>query len=336
MFIHGVCSCDFRTFQIFQCECKNRVIDICLKAYLHLNRKFFTFFDHICNHSGIIPDRKIHDLSKLTAILKNLRIQIQAVFHSPAASGMLFFRHIFSSCAICQLTILPCFCILCTFLQICIIILIHQHTTVEIDHLLGATFRKLFSFVEKNNPIAVFSDTAQVVAYEQNGLTHFLELLEFSVTFCLEKYITYGKRLINDQDLRIDIDGHRKSQTHEHTTGVCFYRLMDKLSNICKIQDRLQLGINLLSGKTDHTSVEIYILKSGIFSVKSCSKLQKSGNPSIYGNFSTCRRKYACDDLQDRRFTRSIGSDDSYCFPFMHLKRYVVQSIVLFIFLFSG
>ena len=114
------------------------------------------------------------------------------------------------------------------------------------------------------------------MAYKQNGLSHFLELFEFPVTFCLEKYISYGKSLINDQDLRIDIDSYRKSQTHEHTTGVCFYRLIDKITDICKIQNRLQLGIDLFPGKTDHASVEIYIFKSGIFSVKSGSQFQKS------------------------------------------------------------
>ena len=90
MFIHGIGSCDLGAFQIFQGKCKDRIADIYLELPFHLNGKFLAFFDHIGDHTCIIPDGKIHDLAKLTAVFQDLGIQVQAVLHSFTASGMCF------------------------------------------------------------------------------------------------------------------------------------------------------------------------------------------------------------------------------------------------------
>ena len=126
------------------------------------------------------------------------------------------------------------------------------------------------------------------MAYKQNGFSHFFKFFKLPVTFCLEKDISYGKRFIYDQDFRFDIDRHGKSQSDKHTTRIRFYRLMDKFSDIRKIQDILQFRIDLFFAESDHLTIQIYVFDTGILTVKSGSQLQQCGDSSIHHHFSLC------------------------------------------------
>ena len=106
------------------------------------------------------------------------------------------------------------------------------------------------------------------MAYKEDRLALFFEFFKFVIAFCLEKYISYGKGLIHDQDLRIDIDGHGKSQTDKHTAGIGFHRLIDKLTDIGKSQDLRKTFLDLLFRKAEHGTVEIHILHTGILHIK--------------------------------------------------------------------
>ena len=119
------------------------------------------------------------------------------------------------------------------------------------------------------------------MADKQDRLAFRLEFLELFIAFGLEKNIPDRKSLINDQNFRINIDGNRKSKTDKHTGRIGFYRLIDKIADIRKIQNILQAGVNLLFGKPVHRSVQIDIFHTGIFTVKSGAKFQQSRNPAV-------------------------------------------------------
>ncbi len=73
----------------------------------------------------------------------------------------------------------------------------------------------------------------------------FADLLHAAVALGLEKDIPDRERLINDQDLRLDVDRKRKCQTHEHTARVRLDRLIDEIANLGKIENLRQLCIHL-------------------------------------------------------------------------------------------
>ena len=72
---------------------------------------------------------------------------------------------------------------------------------------------------------------------------------------------------------------------------------MDKISNVCKIQDIIKSGINLFLRESDHGSVKIHIFKTGIFHIKSCAQLQKCGDTAVYLYLAFCRSQHAGNDL---------------------------------------
>ena len=137
---------------------------------------------------------------------------------------------------------------------------------IILDH--GVGFGKT---VEENDPVTVLSDTSQIMADEENGFSHFLEFLKFVIALGLEKYIADGKRLVHNQNLRVNIDGHRKCQPHKHSAGIALYRLVDKLPDIRKIQNILKSLVDLLLGNGKRGKLDLIkffaIFKQSLVSV---------------------------------------------------------------------
>ena len=156
------------------------------------------------------------------------------------------------------------------------------------------------------------------------------------IAFCLEKYITNRQCLIYNQDLRIDIDGNCKGKTYKHTAGIGFHRLMDIISDICKSKDIIQLCVDLFLRKADHGTVQIHILKPGIFHIKTGSQFQKGRNTSIDLHFPCGRCQHSCDDLKDRGLPGTVHSDDPYTFSFVNIKIHIMKGIMLPVFFLSG
>ena len=124
-----------------------------------------------------------------------------------------------------------------------------------------------------------------------------LDLLHLPVTFCLKEYVSDGQGLVDDQDLRLHVNVKRKCQTDEHTAGVGLYRLIDKIADIRKIQNILQLFIHLFPGIPHHGAVHIDIFNSGVVHIEPGSKFQKRGDLSLHVHLTGGRCEDAGDDL---------------------------------------
>ena len=123
----------------------------------------------------------------------------------------------------------------------------YQETFVEINDIFRFSLIDHSTLIQQNHFIGIFADTAQVMAYHQQCFSHFPELFEFAEAFCLEENISDRKCLIDNQDLRFNVNGNGKSQTDKHTAGVRFYRLIDEFTDIRKTQDIIHSCIDFLS-----------------------------------------------------------------------------------------
>ena len=181
------------------------------------------------------------------------------------------------------------------------------------------------SLIEKHYPVTVLNNTAHIVGNHKDRGSLLSDFFHSPVTLGLEKYISHRQSLIYDQDFRFYINCQRKSQPHKHTAGIGFYRLIYKITDIGKFQNLRQLFIHLAAGKSHHRTVHIYIFNSGIVHIESGTQLQKCGNHSAYPNISRCRSQHSGNNLQDCRFSGSIGSDNAHGFSLFHLKRDVAE-----------
>ena len=87
----------------------------------------------------------------------------------------------------------------------------HQHLLVNVNRFLWRAFKNLLTLIKQYGTVAVFCDTAQIVADKQNRLAFFFEILKLAVTFRLKKDIADRQCLIDDQDLRMATANARRT-----------------------------------------------------------------------------------------------------------------------------
>ncbi len=73
-----------------------------------------------------------------------------------------------------------------------------------------------------------------------SDLTHFPE------TFALEFDVTHGENLIDEKDLRFEVSGNCKGQTHIHTTRVMFDRGIHKLLQFSEGDNLIEFACDFL------------------------------------------------------------------------------------------
>ena len=111
------------------------------------------------------------------------------------------------------------------------------------------------------------------MADEKYRLALLLELLELVIALCLEEHVADTESLIDDQNLRVDVDGHRERESYEHSARVGLDRLVDKVADVSEGNDFLQPGIDLLAGEAHDRTVDINILQTGVFRVEARAEL---------------------------------------------------------------
>ena len=245
----------------------------------HMQGKYRALQNGHRPHSALVRYVIIHDFRLFRAVFLGIRV------HARTTEG---FRRACLSFRLFRRAAVPCRDL----------VLSHQHPLVGVYHFLGRTFPKEVSLIQQKYPVTVFADNAQIMADKHDGLSHLLEFLELMVALCLKEHIPHGKRLVHNQDFRLNIDGDRKSQPHEHTAGIGLHRLVHIIPDIGKFQDFRQLGIDFPVRKAHHGTVEVHIFDAVIFHVKTGAQLQKRRNPPRHMGLPCGGIKHPGDDFQ--------------------------------------
>ena len=67
--------------------------------------------------------------------------------------------------------------------------------------------------------------------------------------FLGEEDIAYGEGFVDDEDVRLDIDGHGKGEPHHHARGVGLDRLVNEVADVGKGRDLVHAGCHLAPGE---------------------------------------------------------------------------------------
>ena len=133
--------------------------------------------------------------------------------------------------------------------------------------------------------------------------------------FGLEVGISNCQNFINQQNIRIHVDGNRKGKPHIHTGRIRPHRIVNKFFQFGKGNDIMQPGINFLLGQAKNRCIGIDIFPSAHVRMEAGTQFNQAG-----------RQK-----LQRGTFSAAVVSDQTDCLPFFHLKADAVQNRSLFI-----
>src|SRR4051812_33512605 len=81
--------------------------------------------------------------------------------------------------------------------------------------------------IEPQRAAADRADVIQAVRAEENGLPLFLELANLVHTLLLKMAVADGERLVDNENVRIDVDRNREREPHVHPRGVRLDRTVE-------------------------------------------------------------------------------------------------------------
>ena len=87
------------------------------------------------------------------------------------------------------------------------------------------------SAIEQDRLRADRSHHPHVVADEQDRRARRLHLPDAPDALVLKDRVADGQRLVDEQDIRIDVNGGRERQPHEHAARVRLHRPVDELAD---------------------------------------------------------------------------------------------------------
>jgi hypothetical protein len=95
-----------------------------------------------------------------------------------------------------------------------------------------------------------------------------LELRDFGHALSLEWLITHGKNLVDQKQIGVHMNGHRKRQSHVHTGTLKFDLGVNKVFDTGEIYNLIKVSVCFVATKAENRGIEIDILTAGEVRVK--------------------------------------------------------------------
>jgi len=171
---------------------------------------------------------------------------------------------------------------------------------VLVDDLWGRADLLEVAVVEPGDLIAEGAHLLQAVGDDDDGATVLAELGELVHAPLLELHVADGQDLVDQEDLRLDVNGHREAQTHIHARGVVLHRLIDELTHPGEVDDVIELGLDLLAAHPQDGAVEEDVLPPGELGMEARADLQHGGHAPPGGDGARIGSQDLGDALEQR------------------------------------
>src|SRR5262245_42852206 len=122
----------------------------------------------------------------------------------------------------------------------------------------------------------------------------------------LELFVAHGDNLVDDQDLRIDVDRDRKPKTHIHAGRIMPNRRVNEVTDTREVDDLIEETIGLATRQTENRCVQVDVLSAGQVRMEARSQLKKCRYVSVDRDLPRRRAIDASDDAKQRRLARAV------------------------------
>src|SRR5437773_7906269 len=150
------------------------------------------------------------------------------------------------------------------------------------------------------------------MCHEQNGAAAVDDFVHLRKAFLLKLRVAHGQHFIDNEDLRIQVRGHRKCQSHIHATRVMFDGRFEKFLRSREINNLVKLRVDLAPAHAQDCSVQINILTASKIRMKAGANVEQASYFAVQfgaagGGFDNAR-----EYLKQRRFSGAVGPDDAH------------------------
>src|SRR6185295_17883865 len=185
-----------------------------------------------------------------------------------------------------------------------------QEVLVVADDAPHRSERLLPAVLKPERPLAEGGDVVHGVRAEQQRPARRDEAFEPVHALFLEIAVAHRERLVDDQDVGLDLRRDREAQAHRHAGRVDLDRLVDKVAELAELEDRRGLLADLLFREAEHRGVEHDVLPAGELRMEPRAELEDRGDLALDLDAPSGRRGDAGEDLEQSALAGAVLADD--------------------------
>ena len=135
------------------------------------------------------------------------------------------------------------------------------------------------------------------------------QLVQVVEAAALELLVAHRDDLVDDQDLRVEVDRDGEAEPDIHPAGVDLDRSVDEVAQPGEVDDAVHRRGDLTPAHAEDRAVEVDIFPAGQLRVEACAQLEHGGDPAACGDGAEGGSVDACDQLEQRRLAGAVVSD---------------------------
>ena len=145
--------------------------------------------------------------------------------------------------------------------------------------------------------------------------------------FLDEERVAHRERLVDHQDVGVDVRDDREGEPDDHAGRVRLDRLIDELADAGKLRRSASSRASISPGRqSENRAVEKDVLAAGELRVETGAQFEHGGHASRRVATEPCVGvKRAADDLQQRGLAGAVPADDSHDLALPDAQRDAVE-----------
>jgi hypothetical protein len=180
--------------------------------------------------------------------------------------------------------------------------------------------------LQPETPFAERLHVARFVGDEEDGRAVRPQVVYLPHATLAERNIAYGKGLVHDENLRIDMRGDREGEAQHHAGRIGFDRLTDEGPDACEAFDVAEASIDFFPRQAQQRGVEVDIIAAREFGREARPQFQQRRYSTVDLNRPGRGPQNSCNDLKQSTLPRSVSADNAESFAACNRKADLAQS----------
>ena len=179
--------------------------------------------------------------------------------------------------------------------------------------------------VQPDDPLAELHDGGHVVGDEEDRAAAGPEAVEVLEALLLEVSITDREHLVDQEDLRLQVHGHREPEAHIHAGRVVLDRGVHEVAEAGELDDRVVVALHLAQPKAEQRAVELDVLAAGVLGLEARAELQERGDPPGDLDLAAVGSEDAGQHLEQGALARAVVPDHAHELALLDLEADVLE-----------
>src|SRR5699024_1643176 len=185
-----------------------------------------------------------------------------------------------------------------------------------------------FAVMDPERLVAHLLDLADGVADEEDRPALLAELFHAPSAFVCKGIVTDRERLIDDEHIRIGVDGDGKAQPGLHAARIVLDRPVHEIRELAEFDDVFILLVDLPLAHAVHQTFHADVFHTGQLRLEPCRNRAEQCVPS-HVDADGGRFRHPAEEVRQRGYARAVEADDADRIPRLHFEGDIFQYLVV-------